>query len=236
MIKRILVDLDSIIDTRLPIYRRSGDGDINKILALGYLERKKEGLGIIKGEDFRKQYSERDKSLLTDTDVTGIIHFLNDLILEASLASSQSIIPFKMELLINIHPYLIDDSEKGFLLRNINEHIEADINIRLIDDDPAIHNFEYLNENNIETFIVFDFIEYFVNLKMNEEKLDKPTHEVKVFSAYTSLENPELPYEEIEGISLSDTVSLMLMSFMAVEFLPMPLFSISVLPPESHPD
>lgn len=122
----VLVDLDSLLDTRLTTLAKLIDKEqLEEYCKLNYFKREDDKFFNLSIEQFNDHYSKRDKSNLFNAKVTYVKNAVNDIIVESIRDIGYT--PFmttKFKVYLNIYPYKLDDDEIIILGRVIN-HITS---------------------------------------------------------------------------------------------------------------
>ncbi|AAL83048.1 hypothetical protein FDI90_gp225 [Pseudomonas phage PA7] len=145
MFRKILIDLDSLLDTRLGTIRLLNKDAANKLVTNGqvYWHREMDDWtkltdGLVTNEQFVEAYSKRGGENTADTInssiFTGIIPFIIQLIAQSDLNRLDGIVNANFEtcLEVNIWPYELTPDAQDELLYCLHKYIGDHIQITLI--------------------------------------------------------------------------------------------------------
>jgi len=144
---RIYIELDSIIDTRLPILNYlNGDMDL-----LTYINRNNDDYPFIRERVFKKLYENRQRTLINKPIYTPMLNILRMLITEATHAANREEDNEKPIVHLNIYPYRLLDNEKDIILTGLSTATLGFADVDIIDIEP---NIDILY--NYDTIIKYD--------------------------------------------------------------------------------
>jgi len=161
MSKAIYISLDSILDTRLPIFMGIDNDILDKIdLHKDYQLRKKNVLGWISEDIFNIFYAYRNKEILKYSTVTGIYVYLNDVINKTITNHAERDSFISTNMYVNTYPYVLTNDEITNLLYMVSSYY-PNINIEVIHLNPYIEvTTKWIKENDITTVVMFDGLEW----------------------------------------------------------------------------
>ena len=125
----LLVDLDSILDTRLGTIARFGKEVYVKALQNGYYTRRSDHFFGVDNEKYRELYSERDIVTLSYSMMTHVVSLLKDFVTRVNVTSATSPIKKIPRIDINTYPYVIPDEVMNTIIKAIHVHIADKVNI-----------------------------------------------------------------------------------------------------------
>jgi len=129
----IIVDLDVILDTRLPVvYAISKSIAENILINDMYRKRVKDVFGTIPYSVFKSFYNRRDKPILELATPTPMFELVIDYCIEAygsAVATSTKIVP---TLYLNTYPYDLNRVEQTNLIKLLDSMIPVDFNIEML--------------------------------------------------------------------------------------------------------
>ena len=156
----VLIDLDSVLDTRLPILLALHEPTAKDVMRNDhYRKRIKDTFGNIPYAIFNRFYSKRSKDVLIMATPTPMLELLKEYCIEAytSLeAESEDVIP---TLIVNTYPYTLANDEKLRLLKLFSASMPVKINIDIVDMDNDELNPKYISDN-VSAFIKYDMINW----------------------------------------------------------------------------
>lgn len=126
--KYIVVDLDCLLDTRLPMACMLDPYGMNKMLmSKSYYKRKKDIFGNIPEIVFKKVYETRTKHLLETARPTLMIEFVREAFSDMAFDVSRLAYSFDVGIFINMYPYYLSMSDLDHfkvLFKNLYNDIE----------------------------------------------------------------------------------------------------------------
>jgi len=129
----ILVELDSLFDTRLPlVYLLSPTiaSDISKDSK--YITRTKDVFGYISEDIFKPIYNNRNKRLLELATPTELFTLIKEYIITANHINRSMGVEKCITMYINIHPYLLTIDEQNIMSDLIKKTIDVEVTIKLV--------------------------------------------------------------------------------------------------------
>ena len=116
-----LVDLDSILDTRLALLKDMLANDELLNMLIGYRDRIYDRPDGLDYDLYLDRYSKRDRSLLPNSLVTEIPAMLSEMCM--TLQKSYGVGPFNQvpKIVLNFYPYELNDSEKAIIISSFIE-------------------------------------------------------------------------------------------------------------------
>ncbi len=155
----LLIDLDSLLDTRLPVvYTLNQELATEIIENKEYVYRKKDIFGNISNDIFKSMYKARSKAVLNLATPTAILQFLIPYLIEtkSDLKNVEALNSFY--IYINVYPYKFNMMEL-IELENAFSPMFIDNPIKMVSMD-----FEELTPSwvmdNVETLIMYDAIDW----------------------------------------------------------------------------
>lgn len=161
MSKAIYISLDSILDTRLPIFMGIDNNIIDKVdLHKNYQLRKKNVLGWISEDIFSTFYAYRNKEILKFSTVTGIHVYLKDVIDKMVTNHAERDSFTSTNMYINVYPYVLTGDEVTNLLYMVSSYY-PNINIEVIYLNPFTEvTTKWIKDNDIATVVMWDGLEW----------------------------------------------------------------------------
>lgn len=127
--RKIYIDMDSLLDTRLGVLSRlSSDGTRNVFNNNNYWDRENEDWsqltqGVITQEVFETAWKNRDTHDLKLSRMTGIVAVIKSILGEYNRAKRDEFIDYSIALEINVHPYELTAEEMDVLTGILKEDI-----------------------------------------------------------------------------------------------------------------
>ena len=209
----IYMDIDSILDTKLPIYLKKDKDKLSESIKTGeYYDRVNNELSWITREEFNNLFENRTKDDLKLSIINSMYRTINSFTREALKAVTDEE-ELEINIVVNFHPYQLTDKEQELLLEGIKKkyfHTSVTgINKPITEITPS-----YIKTFNLVSMI--NFLEWLDIYSENEEILKDPIHQTLIL---TPIEIDE--YEEDSNIdNLVDEVEKMLTLLCKVRFLP----------------
>jgi len=142
-----LIELDCLLDTRLATIDLIDDTKTIEIVKDGYIHRDKDVFKGIDTDVFNARYKDRDLHTLRNAITTPMVKILNEFAVKTLKTSISSPHHNKPKIILNIHPYQLDDDTRVLfidMLRFITDNL-ADIEI--IDYTYKQLTPEYMKDN-----------------------------------------------------------------------------------------
>lgn len=156
----ILIDMDSLLDTRLPVlYALDKNTAIDVLKDEKYQKRVKDVFGNIAYNIFSSYYRNRTKDILKLATPTPFINVLMEYCVQAYNSVATEVTDSLPKLYINTYPYDLNNEEKGNLLMLLVKLLPVRINIDII----YMSNSELTPKfvaNNVSIFIKYDMLEW----------------------------------------------------------------------------
>lgn len=133
IIPNLLVDLDSLMDTRLPYLSSLSTKVAKEVIDNGYYtNRLKDQFNTIPYDLFTPIYRNRSKLALKLATPTNMLAFIGSYITEALLETKSSGVSKKIKLYINTYPYTLSTIENNHIVMGIRRAIAYDIDIEAV--------------------------------------------------------------------------------------------------------
>lgn len=131
----ILVELDSILDTRMATLHRLGGDAVEKALEAGYHERPFDFFPGVDQDAYDQLYAQRDKRTMASAMMTPVVQMVREFV--AKTLDNVNNSPFHMQpkVIINIHPYKLSEGEIETLIRTFQSLTMEKADIEVIDKD-----------------------------------------------------------------------------------------------------
>lgn len=154
----IMIDLDSLIDTRQGILSKFLEDDklTELVTSEEYILRERDVFPDIDVDLYNKHYSERDKSTLSNGIVTYVFNImkikLSNIIHKAT--HNQDI--KEINLLINFYPYKLTEKETDSIIDVVFQKLGLEIFIKPMWRSPEELNPTFIQNNNIIDLFLYD--------------------------------------------------------------------------------
>lgn len=172
----ILVDLDSILDTRLATLQRLGTDAVQNALNNDYFTRIADEFENI---DFKAEYAKRDHKTLYQALVTPIISVINEFTQQTLTALVGS--PFRRQpkLLLNIYPYQLDDQQTQAIVQGLAKVTLNTIDIEVVNLNPEEITPIYV-KHNLAVMILYDYCQWLDIHSQNKNFLETQCPQVRL--------------------------------------------------------
>lgn len=127
----LLLEIDSILDTRLSLLVQRFPDKFDEILTSYFTRQTNEIENVISYEDFNDLYRQRDRSVLHNAVMTKTILLVKDFI-ETSLENMvQTSVELPPKLILNLYPYELSSEEVKHILTSMMFHIGNKVDIEV---------------------------------------------------------------------------------------------------------
>jgi len=155
----ILVDLDSIMDTRIPVLFSISEKITQEVIHDGsYFKRKKDNFKNISADIFQPMYNNRTKLVLKLATPTELLRYLSNYIIEMKADLMHLELINETFLYINTFPYVLNNDELEYLKIGISNYL-PDINLKFVHMSISELTPEWVN-NNLETLMLYDGLKW----------------------------------------------------------------------------
>lgn len=136
-IKRVLVELDSLLDTRIATVARMNSAAAVIMLDGRYQERDIDDFkvltnGLIDNEAFDKQYSERDRETLKLARLTNIIKLIQFIVRETEIQKETEPFTNSLSIDVNLYPYILDSHEKELIVDMLTFYVGVEVYVSTV--------------------------------------------------------------------------------------------------------
>lgn len=228
-IKKLLVDMDCLLDTRIGTVSLLNEEAACKLLSEKYSNRVFDDFeelteGLVTNEEFSKRWETRDKETLKASMMTNIMKLLVSLTSQYEKDMIET--PFVKEfiLYVNLHPYILTDAEIEIIKEAISVHCGINLKIRTIHLPLEKITPKKLKED-FDGFITYSFDNW---LKIHSEALDKtPIPRVTIFAPALCIKKPnKLEDIMVDGLTVFEMLEIAYTARLHIEFLKANEFSI----------
>lgn len=145
----ILIDLDSLFDTRLAILDSMDDtGEkVDYLLNNGYYSRDRDEFEGFDLYEFRERYAKRDLNTLRHSSPTSLLAYLHQIVGKFIISNSNEGKLVEVELILNIYPYKLDDYEIDQAVQCLKYYTGNIVPVRVINTDTLNISPQWLNDN-----------------------------------------------------------------------------------------
>lgn len=160
---RILIDIDTLLDTRMGVLMQMNESLFADNVDEGYRVRNNDVWsnlfdGIDQAE-YEERYRNRDEIALRNSRITNMVHVLIRLITDYSTTRMfQNRENDKLELIINLFPYVnLSKVEIHHILQCLTEYLGSSITLRVAFYDPMETPLSRLVSDGFTQYIMYDF-------------------------------------------------------------------------------
>lgn len=156
---RLLVDLDSIFDTRLGTLLQMGDDKAQAAIDHGYHDRISDSWPGVDFQEFKERYKKRDKVTLKHSLVTPMLSLAKEFALQ--ILNNINNTPFHSVpiLLLNIYPYALSDEEVKVIAAGVKAGTMGLCEIQIVNMSPEEITPLYV-KLNLALLAIYDYDEW----------------------------------------------------------------------------
>lgn len=164
-IKRLLVDLDCLLDTRIATVAKIHPEASRELLGTEYLNRDIDDFelltkGLVSNESYKEAYAKRDKETLLLARPTKILKLLNEMSIDLEKLVIDTPFIKEFKIVINYYPYELNDKEQEELIEVLYEFVTSSTRIELI-SKPLEEVTPSLIKSKYDAFIIYEFDKWF---------------------------------------------------------------------------
>lgn len=115
------VELDCLLDTRMATLFQMGEEFATKAFDFGYHDRLTDLIPGIDYTEFKKQYDQRDKTVLKNAMVTPVISMIKEFSEQTRQNTINSPFHYTPKIVLNVHPYVLNEEEMKLLGNRIHK-------------------------------------------------------------------------------------------------------------------
>jgi hypothetical protein len=177
----LLVDLDSLFDTRLAILDMLDPLLAAHALQNGYLDREDNNFEHCPLELFEQVYAKRNEEILGNSRMTQIKNIVIEFIKEANKQYKTSKTQAYPSVYINVWPYKISADASGELLAPFHKAVDGKVNIHLINMPPEDITPEVCKER-FSHMIMYDYMTWLLKQGQSGALQRNPMNEVTLIA------------------------------------------------------
>jgi len=234
-----LIELDAILDTRIPILKEMGL-DVQRILDSGYRNRMLDLPGI----DYDKYmvlYKNRSVKYLKGAKVTELLFYIQDEGKDERIMTESGMDVRIREVWVNINPYKLDIKERHVIGESVNALLEGGgFRLKVVDIPIEELTPEFFEKNDITDYYIYQH-ELWVNQHVkgmveNKRYMNTTIHTPYLISAELD-EEKALMLDRIlsTGHSPHEAMAFYYSTLFPIDFMKSRVFT-SVLAPDVYPD
>lgn len=223
--QRLLVNLDSLMDTRAGTLALIDPEYIKKVMSDTYREREEDDWDKVFGEEglnetFLERYRARDVDTLKASICTENVYLINELTTSWQELMINSPKVESIEVHINQYPYKLTEAEKEMFVRVITTYVSMDARVKVVDIPTKNLTPEYIDEL-YSVLILYDLDEW---LWEHYKALEKTRIPAVTFIVPSIYRNRKPTTEELEKEGVKD-----MDPFVALEFVLSDAIGLSVV-------
>lgn len=160
---QLLIELDALLDTRIATVRRIDPTVAEQLLENpNYRNRVSDELNYIDSRidllSYNTAYIKRDMETLDYSKATLLVGYIVRLISKLQMVIDANNPELKdIDVVVNHYPYKLTEDEKNFIIAGVSSMIGLSDNVSLVNLEPKDINLEYLKNNKVLAYIVYDF-------------------------------------------------------------------------------
>ena len=155
----IYVSLDCLLDTRLGTLSLLSKDLVSKALADGYIVRDEENFPPLKKQTFLNLYNTRNKEVLKESPITPCVTLVTDMAMEIMRRTIDTPVATGVKIVINTHPYKLNDKEALDLLTSFADLTKKYISLKLVSLDNQTLTPSYC-QRNFSAMIMYNYDEW----------------------------------------------------------------------------
>lgn len=159
-VDRILVSLDSLIDTRLGVIAQAFPDKLGTVLVPAYYRRVQDIFNGIKPEVFADLWKKRSVETLQNSLMTNMVLLLGSFIKSAANDVLSGSAPNAMIFDINIYPYELDADERNDLIGALEIHVGDAVEYNIVSVPNEFLTPQHL-KSTYKTMVIYDFPDWF---------------------------------------------------------------------------
>lgn len=216
----LLVNLDSLMDTRAGTLSKLDPSYIKKVASKEYREREEDDWDSIFEEEglnerFKELYAKRDIGTLKASICTDIVYMINELTNEWQQLLINSPTVESISLHINQYPYKLSEAEKEMFVRVMTTYVSVDTRIKIVDIPTKELTAKYIDEL-YSVVILYDIDEW---LWAHYKELEKTKIPSVTFIVPSIYRNKKPTQEELEKEGGKDVDPFVALEFVLAETL-----------------
>ena len=155
----LYVELDAILDTRAAtlfnISKQAFDMNVMK----GLHRRTSDVFDGVSESNYQTRYQNRNRSILADSQVTMIGKPIGDYAKAVAARNLTSPVNTSCEIILNLHPYILEESEISEILTAVSKLTFDLANITAVTMKPEEVNFDYIKDT-IDIMYVYNYADW----------------------------------------------------------------------------
>jgi len=132
-ISTLFVEIDTLLDTRMATINTMGVDALKAVLDSGYHDRPFDIFPGIDDDIFKQTYAKRDKTTLAQAMVTPVSQIVKEFVVSTLDNINNSPFHYKPEVMLNIHPYVLEEEEIDVIIRAVKSLTMGMCDIEVVD-------------------------------------------------------------------------------------------------------
>ena len=225
----LLVDLDSLFDTRLAILDLLDPMLAAHALKNGYLEREEDSFEFCPWALFRELYQKRDNEVLGRAMMTQVKNIVIEFINDANTKYKASKTQAYPSVYINVWPYKISEDAAGELLTPFHTAVDGKVHVHLINMPPKDITPSVCKER-FSHIIMYDYMEWMVALGAAGEIQRNPMNEITLVAPriWPSGKSKDEEHQTRNEVEPHECAEMFFSPFIKMELYVAKLFSASI--------
>lgn len=217
----LLIELDCLFDTRLGALMLMGEETLKHALPQ-YFQRPIDYFKDINNNQFLHLYANRDKEVLKNTGITQFKNFIEEFVSKTNQQVMNSPFHYKPKIVINIHPYVLDEEEIKVIILGVKTFTKGHADIEVVDMPYEALTPSFLKAN-ISIIILYEYYKW-LDIHSASKAFKRTTcPEVTMMGPAIYFKKPS----KIEDEPFSD-VEKLAAPFIGLKLLPVEFFSVLV--------
>lgn len=210
----LFIELDALLDSRASTLFNLNKDYLSSILGKEYFERISDEFEI---EGYKEAYQNRNRETLKSALLTEIAGLIIDFCEKTLEVTAQSPFHFSPKIVINVHPYKLEESEINLIIAAVRSLIKGICDIEAVDMSYEELTPTYV-KSKLTVLILYDYPMWLETHSLNKNF-------EKTICPQVTLFGPKIAFKKIDSIDSMETNP-----FDAMEELVAPLISLKLLP------
>jgi len=223
----LLIDLDSLFDTRLGLMAILDDKEVlEKNYGEGYFARERDVFSGIDEKDWYRLYGSRDKKVLKNAQITPMIGFIREFIYETLAGNVNTPQLLKPFVHVNTWPYQLLEQEQAMILQGLIAHVGTKADIQIVHLDPKLLTPVYVN-TNYSMLVMYEYEKWLAAHFSNSEAITKTCPDVGLIGPRVLREGSSVVTKVDDVFSITEQ---RMEVFVKLKHLPIEMFSTIATP------
>ena len=201
----ILVDLDSILDTRLGVLSELDDDKLKKVMEM-YHTRDIDEFPYYSFNRFKENYDKRDKSILSNSLITPVMFLVIEFVNKTLMQILNSPFHYKPKIIVNVHPYDLSEEEINDIIKLIVLKTDKNCDVEVINKSVGDITVGYVKEN-ISIMVMYEYYKWIEYHSVNKAFTKLTCPDINLFAPAIYFkpkqprdDNKEDPFSSMEEI------------------------------------